>query len=190
MLIENRHAGLADIQRNFAWIVTVDLSAYMGITSVPGVTTIDERFGLTCQQVTPPAMNIEQIAEEFMGGKQYHAGKRTFAPSMQIVFTEREDGLTLKAWELWMNEVFNNDHRLGLGGSYHAAKRSGKVDPGYSRNVYIWQLNYANTAITMAHVALNAWPMSITATPLSYTGGSSSMQVTVTLSLDNYLPVL
>jgi len=190
LLIENRLALLPDVQRNFSWIISVDLTPYMNATSIPGNMSVEERLAVACQQVTPPAAQLEQIEENFMGDKQYHAGKRSFAGTMQLAFIEREDGITMKAWELWANEVFNNDHRLGLGGSYHVSKRGTATAAGYSRNLYVWNLNYENTAITQGHVALNAWPTQFSATPLAYSGAGSAMQVNVTVSLDKWLPVL
>jgi len=190
-LFENRFIGappMPDPQRNFMWVMVVDMSSFFLVeASIPGH---GERLPINCRSVTPPAVITDFVVDKFMGDEIVYPTVTHNDHTMNLVFDEREDGLSYKLMELWTQEINFMDSRVGLAGSMHAVK-GGDITPfGYTRNCYFFKLSYDNKAVTGGWVATNAFPNKFQSSNLDYKGAGAIMTVNVTLAFDKWFSVL
>jgi len=188
-IIEKIRSLMPDIQRDFLWILELDLRRIVDITGYQISDVNDNagtRLSVVCKSFTPPAISLSPIIDPYMGEEQVFPGAKKYAHTAAIQLTEFEDGLSYRLMNMWSEAINSSDPRnSNAGGSYFGRKRN-----GYAVDAYIHQYSYDMQSITQSNWMTNCWISSLQQPTLTWNNAGAVVTATGQLTFDKYLPLV
>lgn len=172
---------MPDVQRTFKWVLDIpEIDSVCDSIKDPKEITIRVRSAVI------PGRGVELIETNFMGMKQFFAGRPTFPNTLSLTIEETEDQIISKAFYEWNNRIFSTDSKdlLNGGGSKAQFKRWGvNGGIGYSTDIFLKLQKYNSEEQVKKFKFVNAFPSDVGDVSVDY-GSSDSVKFNVTLSYD------
>lgn len=162
--IEGRMKGSADILRNYNFEVLIP-----DISKIVTTVSNDEPLIIRAKTAAIPDRSNTPIESYFMGMTQFYPGKVTFGSTLNIEFEEGEDLIITKTLYEWQNKIFNiNEDDVDTGHALAESKRNGQTT-----NIYVKMYKFNGQPIDSMIKCFNAWPTSISESPLDMRGNEA-----------------
>ena len=174
--INNRTQRLKDIQRNFMWQLIIP-----EVFSVAPSALLDfEDLVVRCRSVSIPQRSTEAITSNFMGTRQFFAGRADpGGGTVSVNFEDTEDMLIKRVMYEWQQNIFNtNPKSATTAGKSKKLKKSEIV-----KDMYLVMYGYSGTILPKVIRFHNAWVQTVGDAQLSY-DGNESVKYDVTFQYD------
>jgi hypothetical protein len=162
--IEGRMKGASDILRNYNFELLIP-----DISNIVTTITNDEPLIIRAKTAAIPDRSNTPIESYFAGMVQYFPGRVTFGSTLNVEFEEGEDLTITKTLYEWQNRIFNiNENDEDTGHALAESKRNGQTT-----NIYVKMFKYNGQAVDNMIKCVNAWPTSISESPLDMRGSEA-----------------
>jgi len=189
-----------------AWLISCGVLG----NRVSNSTTVDNglRYEFMCNETTLPGSNLSTLEEigSRQGISETFANRRIFEPITMTFYVDAEYGV-IRLFEEWMNFInplYNNQGRQTQGS---VSGQPGRIDApeffrfrypsAYKRDIAVTKFerdiyvdpslgDVVETPTTLTYYMLNAYPVQLTALPVTYEG-STITKTTVTFNYDRYV---
>ena len=173
--ILNRADANPDPQREWMWELSIpDIAAIVPEVSTEGLVT-------RIRSALIPGAEINEIKSEFMGTRQFFAGKKEPTNNMTCSFEETQEHYIYSAFQSWQTLIQNTDHLTANSGASLMASKAN----GYGLDLFLHLYTYDGQLSRQIHF-FNAWPKSISTPNLSYEG-TNQVKYDVSFIFDNYV---
>lgn len=204
---------LSDVQRNYAWDLTIPIdlinrikmvsnnrgksgrpltnvssvSIPTSISSVANYLLIEEDFIIKCRSASIPNKNFETIETSFMGHKKILPSKPTFSNTLDVEYEEVERQSMKKFFDDWQFAIYNSDFYSG--GDNRKPDTGNAGNATYNRSSYTTDLQlafygYNGIGLDKNIIFYNAWPKEVKEAGVTYNGGAESIKYSVTFAYD------
>ena len=185
--IDNRLQNVGDIQRSYLWEVFFPNIENIIGSSFPS-SNGTEGMSVRCRSMVLPGRGVEVIPTNFMGMRQFFAGRVNFSHQVNMLLEEFEDQGVMKAMYAWQQFMFdaNPSNDATAGGSIANGKRGIKSVGGYAQDIILIMYKYDKTEQTNKITFKNAFPTMVSDVGLDY-GSNDAVRFNVNFNYDYWV---
>lgn len=178
--VQNVQGHHRDVQRD--WLFEVVIPEISRV--VPTANIDPEGLRARARTVTLPGDMITEIESNYMGTKQFFAGKRNYASNeFSVQFEETEDIPIWRTFKTWMDSIMGIDPALpnaGVALPNFAQKRG-----GYSTDIFVTTFSYNGMQPLQVVQFKNAWVKSVPDMSLAM-ANEGKIEYDITFQFDYY----